>query len=235
MLDVFFNFVKNPNPSQYDWFAERFRSRLPLLAFLLAFQMLYFPINQIHEGGFTADIEAIDSNMPLLPIFVVPYTLSVMLMPLFPLYAAWRFPRPLFREYMVAFFTIMVMGYSLWILIPAYVEKQPITQTGFFVDLLKMLHNGDEGYGVHNALPSSHVYYITLGICYLIRSNPKLLISGILFAVINALSTMFTHQHYFLDVLAGIVLTWVAYTLAHHVLVPKFYKLDLPVVRSSAA
>lgn len=226
MLDVFFNFVRQDS-KKYDWFAERFRMRLPLLGFLLAFQMLYFPINQIHEGGFTADIEAIDGEMPLFPIFVVPYVLSIWLMPLFPLYAAWKFPRALFREYMVAFFTIMVMGYSLWILIPAYVEKQPINETGFFAEWLIQLHDGDSSYGTHNALPSSHVYYITLAVCYFILYNHKLLIPGILFAVVNALSTMFTHQHYFLDAVAGLLLTFVAYEVTHHVLIPMFYRQEV--------
>lgn len=233
MLDVVINFIKNPNYEKlakslktYDWFGEGLRQRLPVLGFLLVFQWLYFPINQIHEGGFTANIPEIDGNMPLIPVFVVAYVASILMMPVFPLFAAWKFPRELFREYMVAFFAIMVMGYLLWILIPAYVEKQPIQETGFFADRLRDLHEGDEGYGTHNALPSSHVYYMTLAVCYYILYNKKLFWPGVLFAAVNGLSTMFTHQHYFLDVLAGLLLTWVTYWLTRHVLVPALVKWE---------
>lgn len=239
MLDVVINLIRNPNYEKlsktiktYDWFGDGLRQRLPLLVFLLAFQCLYFPINQIHEGGFTANIPAIDSKLPLIPEFVVAYVMSILLMPLFPLYAAWKFPRELFREYMVAFFAIMVMGYTLWILIPAYVEKQPVKETGYFANMVEELHEGDEGYGTHNALPSSHVYYMTLAICYYILYNKKLFWPGVIFAAINGLSTMFTHQHYFLDVVAGLLLTAVAYELSKWVLVPALVKREAALLES---
>lgn len=210
-----------------DWFGNTFRERIPLVAFLLAWQCWYFVINQYlkDKGGFVADLDVIDGNMPLLPIFVIPYLLGLSMMPIFTLFAAWKFPRDLFQRYAIAFFAIMCIGYTLWLIFPAYVVKEPIEGSGFFTDLLKRLHSGDDDYGTHNAIPSSHVYYVTIAICYYISWNRKLFIPGIIFATFNALSTMFTHQHYFLDVIAGWVQTVGVYYLAERVLVP--YVRDL--------
>lgn len=205
-----------------DWFGENFRERLPLLLFLLIFQTLYFLINRFNanRGGFVADIPAIDGKMPLIGVFVVPYIGGLVLMPLFPAYAAWKFPRHLFQEYALGFFTIMCVGYSIWIIFPAYVIKEPINGSGIFIDLVKKLHSGDDSYGTHNAIPSSHVYYVTLAMCYYIRYNRKLFAPFATFAVVNALSTMFTHQHYFLDVIAGFLTTWSVYEVTRRWLAP---------------
>src|SRR5688572_13648963 len=110
MLDVFLNLLKNREQDRLawlkrDWFGETFRQRLPLLMFLIGFQMLYWPINQFlsaQGGGTNVGIPAIDGNMPLLPAFAIPYGLGFAVMPLFPLIAAFKFPRRLFQEYMIA-------------------------------------------------------------------------------------------------------------------------------------
>jgi membrane-associated phospholipid phosphatase len=212
-----------------DWFSGTFKQRLPLVLALLTYQTLYFPINRYlaDKGGWVADIEIIDGNMPLIPIFVIPYVLGFILMPLFPLIAAWKFPRPLFQEYMVAFFLAMTLGFTIWLLLPAYVVKQPIEGSGFFLGLVKRLHGGDDTYGTHNAIPSSHVYYISLAMIYYIRYNPRLFWPMTTFAILNALSTMFTHQHYLLDVLAGFGMTWAVWRVAHDIATPKVQAFEV--------
>jgi len=199
-----------------DWFGETLRERIPILIFTLAFLSVYGIINQYlsGKGGFVASIAAIDGNMPLLPVFVVPYVVGIPLIGLFPLFAAWKFPRDLFRRYLLGLYTVMLIGYTIWLLFPAYVVKEPIDGEGLFTNWVKMLHDGDDTYGTHNAIPSSHVYYITIAMCYYIQYDKRLVKPFILFAIVNALSTMFTHQHYFLDVLAGLLVTWVAFAVS---------------------
>jgi membrane-associated phospholipid phosphatase len=214
----------------YDWFGNNLRERIPLVAFLLTWQTLYFVINRYlaDKGGWVADIEAIDGNMPLIPVFAVPYILGLGLMPFFTITAAWKFPRDLFQRYAIAFFIIMTLGFAIWLLFPAYVVKEPVEGSGFFRDMVKKLHGGDDSYGTHNAIPSSHVYYVTIAMCYFILWKPTrpMFIFGVTFAVINALSTMLTHQHYLLDVLAGWLQTIVVFELTERVIVPYLRKED---------
>jgi|GEM_PF-1388962 len=205
-----------------DWFAEGFKNRFPILALVLAYSLVYFPINRylMDKGGWVADIELIDGNMPLIPIFVVPYIIGLLMIGIFPLWATFKLPRDLYQEYIVALLVVMTMGFSLWLLVPAYVIKEPITETGFFADLLRGFHTGDDTTGVHNAIPSSHVYYVTIATLFFIQWRRRLIVPLLIFAVLNALSTMFTHQHYILDVLAGFGVTALAYGITNVWLIP---------------
>lgn len=205
-----------------DWFGGGFLERLPVVVLLIGIMLLYFPINQINHGrgGFAPTIAAIDGNMPLYPVFVIPYVLGFAAMGFLPMWAAWKFPRRLFQEYSLALLTVIAVGFTLWLALPAYVIKEPITQEGFFFDLVRQLHKNDDTYGTHNAIPSSHVYYVTLAVCYYVRYNRSYLIPAVTFAVLNALSTMLTHQHYFLDVMTGFMVAWGAYELTRRVTLP---------------
>ncbi|MCQ3929013.1 MAG: hypothetical protein DPW16_01020 [Chloroflexi bacterium] len=203
-----------------DWFGNSLRERWPLLLFLLAFQSLYFPINQVVSGGVHLYIPQIDGNIPRLSIFVIPYAMGFMLMPIFPLLAAWKFSRQMFQEYAIAFFSVMVLGFIIWLAMPAYIIKHSFEPNGFFDQLLYQLHDGDSSYGTHNSFPSSHVYYVTVAMVYFWRKWPKQWISWATFTVANAASTLFTHQHYFADVVAGFALTWFAVWLTRRHLLP---------------
>lgn len=234
MLNILLNLVRERRTPLLgrDIFQAGFRNRLPLMIFLLSFQALYFPINQYLSakgGGTNVAMSSVDGNMPLLPVFVVAYALGFAVMPLLPLYAAWKFPRDLFQQYAVAFFLIMCCGYTIWLVFPAYVVKAPIEGDGFFTGLIKMLHSNDDNYGTYNAVPSSHVYYVTLAMCYYLLYNRRLFIPFSIFAVCNALSTMFTHQHYFIDVITGFALVWAVYGFSQKVVIPALKKWEAHV------
>lgn len=211
-----------------DWFGGGFKERLPVMLFMQAFMLLYFPINQFNatRGGFVPRLDAIDGAMPLMPIFVVPYAIGFAMMGGFPFLASIIMPRALFQQYMLGLFTVIVIGFSIWLLFPAYVIKAPIEGSGFFTDLLKMLHDGDATYGTHNAIPSSHVYYITLATLYFVQLGRRWFWPMTAFAIVNALSTMLTHQHYFMDVLAGFAVTIIAFQVSRRLLVPYVRKLE---------
>jgi membrane-associated phospholipid phosphatase len=203
-----------------DWFGNTLRERWPLLLFIIAFQSLYFPINQIVSGGVHLYIPQIDGEMPRLSIFVIPYAMGFVLMPLFPIIAAWKFSRQVFQEYAIAFFAIMVIGFTIWLLFPAYIVKHSFEPNGFFDDLLYNLHDGDSTYGTHNSFPSSHVYYVTLAMVFFWRKWPKQWVIWGTFTVVNAVSTLFTLQHYFVDVVSGFALTWFVIWLTRTHLLP---------------
>lgn len=63
--------------------------------------------------------------------------------------------------------------------------------------------------GTHAALPSAHNFIIMLLCGSAMRWKPRLRWLWISIIVILALSTLFTGQHYILDVVAGLLLGWV--------------------------
>lgn len=197
-----------------DWFGQTWQERLPLLVFLFLFQGLYFPINQIADDGVHLYIAVLDGARPIIGWFIVPYGLGFFFLGLmFPLAAVW-FPRALFREYAVAFFIIMCVGFTIWVVMPAGIQKGPFVPQSFFERVIADVHEGDRHYGTHNSFPSSHVYYITLGLYYFNRRFPKYWLFYAVCTVLNAFSTVFTHQHYFIDVFAGLLMVPLAVGVA---------------------
>jgi membrane-associated phospholipid phosphatase len=65
---------------------------------------------------------------------------------------------------------------------------------------LRMIH---EDWGRYDAFPSGHVYITTLLVLFLARWYPRHRLLWVLILVIVSFSTLFTGQHYILDVLGG--------------------------------
>jgi membrane-associated phospholipid phosphatase len=72
-----------------------------------------------------------------------------------------------------------------------------------------MLYQADRSY---NAAPSGHTFYTLISCFYLSRWQPKYKIVWAVIAGLIILSTLFTRQHYVLDLICGLVLAILAYT-----------------------
>lgn len=191
-----------------DLFSQGLKTRWRIVAILALIQTLYFPINQLHSGGVTLDLDFLDGAMPRVSYFVIIYQLGLVYIGAANLIAAITLPRDLFQKHIIAFLFVMLIGFSIWIIFPALVEKKPFTPNGFFDEILHSLHDSDDDFGTHNAFPSSHIYYVTVGLFFLSQRFKKQWFWFGLVAFLNAMSTMLTHQHYFIDILAGFILTW---------------------------
>jgi len=203
-----------------DLFSEGVKIRWRIVALLGLIQGLYFPINQLHDGGMTLDLDFLDGAMPRASYFVIIYQLGLGYLSLSTIIAGLLLPRDLFQKYVIAFLFVMLTGFSIWIIFPAYVEKQTFTPHGFFDNLLHSLHDSDDSFGTHNAFPSSHIYYVMIGLYFLAQRFKRYWFWFALVAFLNAMSTMFTHQHYFLDVVAGFALTWIGLWVTLRFLAP---------------
>ena len=65
--------------------------------------------------------------------------------------------------------------------------------------------------GTHAALPSAHNYGTMLVSAFAIHFYPRRRWIWIIILVSIALSTLFTGQHYILDVVAGLALGWIGF------------------------
>lgn len=202
--------------SRFDMFDQK-RDRIPLLLLIIGIQSLYFPLNRTGTSAARVDLSLIDGVMPLIGPFVVPYLLGFILISTLPLIAVLVLPRRLFQQFTIAYLCVMLLGFFIWSAFPAYVYKAPFQPVGIFEEWTQDLHERDQVYGNHNAIPSSHVYYITVGLYFFAKRWPRHWFLFASTAVINVWSTLFTHQHYFLDVLSGLVLTIFGIWVARHV------------------
>lgn len=181
--------------------------RIGLLLGAAAIQSLYGPTSQWMTGGFAPKI-ALDALIPLWPAWVAAYAACYPLWLTAFLYAAWKMDARRFRSLLAACFFSFSLGILTFVLFPTYVDLPTLTGTDGFSALLRQLQIAG---GRYDALPSGHVYITTLLALFYSLWHARLRWLWILILLVISLSTLFTGQHYILDVAAGLALGWVGY------------------------
>jgi hypothetical protein len=179
------------------------KSRFTKALLITAVQGLYFPINRLRRGNRNLSIKAIDSRMPRISIFVIPYVLGILYLSAGNFIAALLLSPRNWKGHCTGFSIAMIAGFIIWIVFPARVTKSPFVPKTKFDHMLQKLHFHDKDYGQHNSFPSSHVYYINVSLHYLKKEYPSYKWFFNAAILVNALSTVFTHQHYVGDVVSA--------------------------------
>jgi membrane-associated phospholipid phosphatase len=168
--------------------------------------MLYIPTSSRITGGIEPKL-SIDI-IPVWPIWVLPYVLCYIL---WFSAMAWIIlkteDRP-FRSFLAACMLTFSIGVSTFIFFPTYVQPATIEGNDIFSIFLRMIH---ETWGRYDAFPSGHVYITTLLALFFSRWYPRFRLFWIVILVIVSLSTLFTGQHYILDVIGGYVAALAGY------------------------
>jgi membrane-associated phospholipid phosphatase len=153
---------------------------------------------------------------PKLAIDVFPIW-SLWVLPYVACYVFWFFSMAwiiikmedrLFHAFVAACMLTFTIGASTFIFFPTYVRPATFEGNDIFTLLLRFIH---ENWGRYNALPSGHVYITTLLALFYGRWVPRYKLVWILILIIVSLSTLFTGQHYILDVLGGFLVAWIGY------------------------
>lgn len=203
-----FNFDQNPAPSQAS--AQRSMTagaRLLLLIALFGVQFLYIPINRTIQGGVVLNTP-LDDAIPLWPIWVIPYLLSLLWWAASFIWAAWRMDDDLYRAFVISVVSVMLVSYVVYILFPTYVLRPAVTGSDWPSRVVAMLYESDR---VNNAFPSGHTYNSVLIALYWSRWYPGQWWLWLAITIIVLLSTLFTRQHNLPDLLGGILLAWLSY------------------------
>ena len=183
------------------------RQRLLWLAVLLVAQLAYVPINRASRGGVVVATPW-DAAIPLWPIWVIPYVLSIGWWIGFSTWAALDMDDGLYRAFVTGGLAMMTVSYAVYLLYPTYVQRPTLTGDDWPTQLMRLVYGADRAY---NALPSGHTYnsvFIALFWCRW-RPRGKLLWGGL--AGIVLLSTLFTGQHNLPDLAAGALVAWLGY------------------------
>jgi membrane-associated phospholipid phosphatase len=100
------------------------------------------------------------------------------------------------------------IGVSTFIFFPTFVRPAAFEGNDIFAVFLRMIH---ESWGRYDAFPSGHVYITTLLTLFFSRWYPRYRLIWITLLAIVSLSTLFTGQHYILDVIGGYMVASVGY------------------------
>lgn len=141
----------------------------------------------------------------------------------------------IFKRFLFAFVVIVAISLPVWYFIPAYtpldmyldnrlahspspeIQKsldnyQPNENLKFFFEELKKVQK-DKSMGV-STFPSMHVGWSVIILYFCLEIWPPLLLLMIPYVMINGVSTVFTLQHYGIDVIAGVIAAIVAIYLS---------------------
>ena len=151
---------------------------------------------------------ALDHMLPLLPAWSLIYG-SLLLVPLLPAFVMHQ--PDLIRRTFLAFLGIWLAAYVVFYFHPTVTSRPEVVEgEGFVAAALRLIYDSDTRF---NCFPSLHVAqcFLAASACHVVHRGVGL--AAGFWATLVALSTLFTKQHYVLDVLGGIVLAGAGYGL----------------------
>ncbi|HVZ19436.1 MAG TPA: phosphatase PAP2 family protein, partial [Vicinamibacterales bacterium] len=170
---------------------------------------LYFVIGAGTPGGpLHVPATFLDALIPLSPAWTLVYG-SLYAMALLPLFVIRE--GPLFRRVMQALLAVMWLAYAGFLLYPTVTPRPPmLTGRGFGTWALGIVYSLDTRY---NCFPCLHVAYSVVAALGCYRVNARVGIVATAWTALIAISTLYTKQHYVLDVVAGALMGYGAYVI----------------------
>ncbi len=171
--------------------------------------MTYPMLNQ-YRGDTNNLFTFVDKLIPFNKFFILPYISWYIFIAIFASILC-IVDKGRYLKLLITLNIGMITCYIIYYFYPTYVPRPMITGTDFFSNLVLNLYSADNPY---NCFPSIHVLNSVLIALYIHESEKvckATKIICIITAVFIILSTMFIKQHYFVDVLAGIIFACVLY------------------------
>jgi membrane-associated phospholipid phosphatase len=178
--------------------------RLTLLALVIALELLYVPVNRAASGGVILKLP-IDDLIPLWSMWAVPYLISIVWWTAAFVWAAFKMPDDLYNALITGMIGVMLISYAIYLIFPTYVLRPDLSGTDWATSLVRAIYSGDRAYC---AFPSGHTYATMLITLFWWKWQPRLRPLWGITALIVLLSTLFTRQHYVLDVVGGIAMAF---------------------------
>jgi membrane-associated phospholipid phosphatase len=149
----------------------------------------------------------LDRMFPVQPAWALVYGVLYLFLIVLPVFVVRQ--QEQIRRTVLAYLMVWLSAYVVFLTWPTVAPRPPIvTGNGFIAWGLRFLYDADPPY---NCFPSLHVAhsFVSALTCY--RVHRRVGIASIVCASLVGLSTLFTKQHYVVDVLAGIALAYAAY------------------------
>ena len=169
--------------------------------------------------AFECKIPFIDDLIPIIPVFVVIYIYSYFFWICGPIAVSLTGKRN-FANYIIGLSLSYLIGFLFFVFVPTFMDRakeglmEVARQPGIFNKMLATVYGADGGNLAYNLLPS---YHCSISIyCYLgVRKRPEISkwfrIYSLVMAILICMSTVFTKQHYIIDVVLGLAISILCY------------------------
>jgi membrane-associated phospholipid phosphatase len=149
----------------------------------------------------------IDAWVPFQPEWVLVYGPLYLWLILLPVFVIQQ--QEHIRRTVLAYLMVWTSAYVVFLMYPTIASRpEEVSGEGFAAWGLRFLYDADPPY---NCFPSLHVAHSFVSAFASSRVNRRLGVVAILAAALVGVSTLFTKQHYVLDVVSGTLLASVAY------------------------
>jgi membrane-associated phospholipid phosphatase len=182
---------------------------VPLVVLMLLVPGYVFIADLMPERTLHAPALGWDRAVPLQPAWALVYGALYLFLILLPVFVVRQ--EALIRRTVLAYLFVWIVAYVCFFQYPTIAPRPAsVIGDGFIVWGLRFLYSADPPY---NCFPSLHVAhsFVSALACY--RVNRRLGIAGAVCASLVGVSTLYTRQHYILDVIAGVFLAGVAYAV----------------------
>jgi len=149
----------------------------------------------------------LDRVVPLQPAWAIVYGVLYLFLVILPVFVVRQEEH--IRRTVWAYLMVWIAAYVCFFAYPTIAPRPAsVVGEGFVVWGLRFLYSADPPY---NCFPSLHVAhsFVSALTCY--RTHREVGWAAWICALLVAISTLFSKQHYVLDVIAGAVLAYVAY------------------------
>lgn len=157
-----------------------------------------------------------DAYIPVVPLFVWAYFLYIPSM-IIPAVTQINFRQIL--QLAAIYLVGSTLAWLCFIAIPLRMVLPDVDCAGLSCAALEGLRHTDPGV---NLLPSLHVTHTALAFAFLYKSGSKLWPLMLILVSLIIASTLFTKQHYLVDIPAGFLNAFISWHLGHY-LVKRFY------------
>jgi membrane-associated phospholipid phosphatase len=150
---------------------------------------------------------ALDGAIPLVPAWSLVYGALYAFLIALPIFVVRE--QAHLRRTVRAYLAVWIAAYVCFLAYPTVAPRpEQIAQEGFGAWGLELLYGMDPPY---NCFPSLHVAHSFVSALACLRVHRGVGVAATIAATFVALSTLFTKQHYVLDVVAGVLMAMVAY------------------------
>lgn len=184
-----------------------YRVTIPMVVLVLLVP-LYLFIPELMPGRTLHVPElALDRVIPLRPAWALVYGSLYLVLIVLPVFVVRQDEH--IRRTVFAYLMVWIIAYVCFIVYPTVAPRPAsVIGEGFAVWSLRSLYGADPPY---NCFPSLHVAHSFMSALTCYRVHRGVGIAATLSASLVGVSTLYTKQHYALDVISGIVLACVAY------------------------
>ena len=148
----------------------------------------------------------IDDLIPVIGPFAVPY---VSLRPF--IYASallfLLFRARIYRSAALSMTITLLISYAFYAVAQSYIERPVLTGNDVFSQMIREVYAGDQPY---NDFPSLHASLSTIFAIHWWRVDRRIGLAVAIWAALIVVSTVFVKQHYVADMVAGVLLAFVA-------------------------